>query len=125
MSLLPRTGGAHFPWWAGLVLGLGLALLIAIVLCILVCGFALRWRRRERTSNMGSLRDVESAKVCFPLASCPFICPCLPFDVCFWRWPCMHRFCCLPSQAGCLRLCKRLSMVHGMVCRPMKIVEFF
>lgn len=64
LVLLPRAGGPHFPWWAGLVLGLGMALIIAIVLCALACCFALRWRKRERMSAASnSQRDVESAKV--------------------------------------------------------------
>lgn len=40
----PPASASGFPWWAGLILGLGLA----ILLCLAVCGLLLWLRRRKR-----------------------------------------------------------------------------
>jgi hypothetical protein len=34
---------AHFPWWAGVLIGIGVAMLV--VMCVVAC---LLWRRRRR-----------------------------------------------------------------------------
>ncbi len=41
------ASGSHFPWWAGLILGLGLAAILALVLCCLVFCLVTRKRRRK------------------------------------------------------------------------------
>lgn len=55
------SGGSHFPWWAGLVLGLSIALIVSIILCAVAAVYLVRLRRRN--SDLISQRDVESAKV--------------------------------------------------------------
>lgn len=60
LSIACTAGGRHFPWWAGLILGLGLALLLAVGLCAAAGLWAVRLRRRN--INLESQLDVESAK---------------------------------------------------------------
>ena len=53
------AGGSHFPWWAGLILGLGLALIILAVLGTLAVRYVLRLRH-QNSELASSQRDIES-----------------------------------------------------------------
>ena len=53
------AGGAHFPWWAGVILGVGLALIVAAVLLTLAVCYVCRLQRRN-SELASSVRDVES-----------------------------------------------------------------
>jgi hypothetical protein len=54
-----RAGGARFPWWAGVILGVGLALIVAAVLLTLAACYVRRLQRRN-SELASSVRDVES-----------------------------------------------------------------
>lgn len=54
-----RAGGVRFPWWAGVILGVGLALIVAAVLLTLAVCYVRRLQRRN-SELASSQRDVES-----------------------------------------------------------------
>lgn len=52
----PPSSGKSFPWWAGLILGLGLA----IILCIAACGLLLCLRRRRRRRQAANTSKAQA-----------------------------------------------------------------
>ncbi|KAL0035971.1 hypothetical protein WJX77_009876 [Trebouxia sp. C0004] len=51
------ASGSEFPWWAGLILGLGLAAILALVLCCLMFCLIRRKRRRKAGGPTQSLQQ--------------------------------------------------------------------
>ena len=51
------ASGSGFPWWAGLILGLGLAAILAMLLCCLVFCLIRRKRRRKAAGPTQSLQQ--------------------------------------------------------------------
>lgn len=63
-----HAGGAHFPWWAGVILGVGLALILAAVLLTLAVCYVRRLQRRN-SELASSVRDVESKVGCMAVGT--------------------------------------------------------